>query len=183
MTWTLSPCLSQCTGFPLRLSPVILVFHAWFLSPFILLYLLLQIWKYEGVEKDADCSLAQLHITVETPEGQCTTDALLTGGMNGSLRYVCSDQYYLHIWNAHVQFTLVQFWSGGVFTYIHKLQHANLTSIGSTWRDLERSICKQSYQVTCDNSELPERHKFLLLRSINWLLFFFSLFIEVQERF
>ncbi|KMT09165.1 hypothetical protein BVRB_6g132700 [Beta vulgaris subsp. vulgaris] len=44
-----------------------------------------KIWKYEGVEKDADCSLAQLHITVETPEGQFTTDALLTGGMNGSL--------------------------------------------------------------------------------------------------
>ncbi|XP_021728064.1 DDB1- and CUL4-associated factor 4-like [Chenopodium quinoa] len=44
-----------------------------------------KIWKYQDVEKDADCSLALTHITVETPEGQCAADALITGGMNGSL--------------------------------------------------------------------------------------------------
>ncbi|XP_021850780.1 uncharacterized protein [Spinacia oleracea] len=44
-----------------------------------------KIWKYQDVEKDADSSLALMNITVETPEGQCAANALLTGGMNGSL--------------------------------------------------------------------------------------------------
>lgn len=44
-----------------------------------------RIWRYQGLEKDADCSLALIPITIETEEGQFAADALITGGMNGSL--------------------------------------------------------------------------------------------------
>ncbi|XP_057543759.1 uncharacterized protein LOC130823152 isoform X2 [Amaranthus tricolor] len=44
-----------------------------------------KIWKYQGVDKDADCSLALMCIDVQTPEGQCSSNSLITGGKNGCL--------------------------------------------------------------------------------------------------
>ena len=54
----------------------------------------LQIWKYQGVDKDADCSLALMCIDVQTPEGQCSSNSLITGGKNGCLRYVWLIPYF-----------------------------------------------------------------------------------------
>ena len=39
------------------------------------------------MDRLADCALEQTHIDVITPEGQTRTIALLTGGINGLLRY------------------------------------------------------------------------------------------------
>lgn len=51
----------------------------------------MQVWKYSGTEKIGDSALERIHIDVQTQEGQTKTDVLLTGGINGSLRYIyCS---------------------------------------------------------------------------------------------
>jgi WD repeat-containing protein 21A len=49
---------------------------------------MLQVWKYSETDKIVDGALEQIHIGVQTPEGQTETDVLLTGGVNGSLRYI-----------------------------------------------------------------------------------------------
>lgn len=50
----------------------------------------LQVWKYFGTEKIGDSALERIHVDVQTLEGQTKTDVLLTGGINGSLRFVYS---------------------------------------------------------------------------------------------
>ncbi len=47
----------------------------------------LQVWRYSGTDKIVDAALEQIHIDVQTPEGQTEKDLLLAGGVNGSLRY------------------------------------------------------------------------------------------------
>lgn len=47
----------------------------------------LQVWKYSGTQKIPYGALEQIHMGVQTPEGQTQTDVLLTGGRNNSLRY------------------------------------------------------------------------------------------------
>lgn len=47
----------------------------------------MQVWKYRETRDSADGSLEQIYAGVQTPEGQIQTDILLTGGINGSLRY------------------------------------------------------------------------------------------------
>ncbi|KAK9678742.1 hypothetical protein RND81_11G230800 [Saponaria officinalis] len=44
-----------------------------------------KVWRYQDVDRDAIRSLSLVNINVETSEGQCSTDALLTAGVNGSL--------------------------------------------------------------------------------------------------
>ncbi|XP_059437328.1 uncharacterized protein LOC132170380 isoform X3 [Corylus avellana] len=46
------------------------------------------VWKYSETDKIVDGALEQIHIDVQTPEGQTETDVLLTGGANGSLSFV-----------------------------------------------------------------------------------------------
>ncbi|XP_062162975.1 uncharacterized protein LOC133869896 [Alnus glutinosa] len=46
------------------------------------------VWKYSETDKIVDGALEQIHIDVQTPEGQTETDVLLTGGVNGSLSFV-----------------------------------------------------------------------------------------------
>eukprot|EP00257_Ricinus_communis_P021867 XP_015581441.1 uncharacterized protein LOC8268045 isoform X1 [Ricinus communis] len=43
------------------------------------------VWKYQGTEKMADGALDQMHIHLQTPEGQTEVDVLVTGGTDGSL--------------------------------------------------------------------------------------------------
>ncbi|GAV75061.1 hypothetical protein CFOL_v3_18540, partial [Cephalotus follicularis] len=45
------------------------------------------VWKYQSTEMMADGALEQIHIDLQTPEGQTGTDILLTGSSNGSLRF------------------------------------------------------------------------------------------------
>jgi WD repeat-containing protein 21A len=54
----------------------------------IIIFCMLQVWKYSETDKIVDGALEQIHIGVQTPEGQTETDVLLTGGVNGSLRYI-----------------------------------------------------------------------------------------------
>lgn len=54
----------------------------------IIIFCMLQVWKYSETDKIVDGALEQIHIDVQTPEGQTETDVLLTGGANGSLRYI-----------------------------------------------------------------------------------------------
>jgi WD repeat-containing protein 21A len=49
---------------------------------------MVQVWKYSETDKIVDGALEQIHVDVQTPEGQTETDVLLTGGVNGSLRYI-----------------------------------------------------------------------------------------------
>ncbi|KAL9245666.1 hypothetical protein vseg_019291 [Gypsophila vaccaria] len=44
-----------------------------------------KVWRYRDVDRDAIRSLSLANIDVETSEGQCSTDALLAAGVNGSL--------------------------------------------------------------------------------------------------
>ncbi|XP_041027393.1 DDB1- and CUL4-associated factor 4 [Juglans microcarpa x Juglans regia] len=46
------------------------------------------VWKFSETDKIADGALEQMHVDVQTPEGQTETDVLLTGGLNGSLSFV-----------------------------------------------------------------------------------------------
>ncbi|KAF5475361.1 hypothetical protein F2P56_007170 [Juglans regia] len=46
------------------------------------------VWKYSETDKIADGALEKIHVDVQTPEGLTETDALLTGGANGSLSFV-----------------------------------------------------------------------------------------------
>ncbi|GLT69551.1 hypothetical protein SLA2020_416940 [Shorea laevis] len=46
------------------------------------------VWKYSETDKIVDGALEQIHVDVQTPEGQIEIDALLTGGVNGSLSFV-----------------------------------------------------------------------------------------------
>lgn len=43
------------------------------------------VWKYEGTDRIADAALESIQVNLQTPEGQTETEALLTGGVNGSL--------------------------------------------------------------------------------------------------
>lgn len=54
---------------------------------FIMISYSLQVWKYRDTQKLVDGALEQIYATVQTPEGRTQTDLLLTGGINGSLRY------------------------------------------------------------------------------------------------
>ena len=47
----------------------------------------LQVCRYSGTDKIVDGALEQMHIDVETPEGQTEKDFLLAGSVNGSLSY------------------------------------------------------------------------------------------------
>ncbi|GMY35078.1 ddb1- and cul4-associated factor 4 [Fagus crenata] len=46
------------------------------------------VWGYSGTDKIVDAALEQIHIDVQTPEGQTEKDLLLAGGVNGSLSLV-----------------------------------------------------------------------------------------------
>lgn len=65
----------------------LLCFCVKFYSVFIIVYHSLQVWKYSGTQNLAYGALEQIHVDVQTPEGQTQTDVLLTGGRNRSLRY------------------------------------------------------------------------------------------------
>lgn len=54
----------------------------------LIIFRTLQVWKYSETDKIVDGALEQIHVDVQTPEGQIEIDALLTGGVNGSLRYI-----------------------------------------------------------------------------------------------
>ncbi|XP_010260798.1 PREDICTED: uncharacterized protein LOC104599783 [Nelumbo nucifera] len=43
------------------------------------------IWKYQSTDRIADSALEQLHVDIQTAQGQSETDVLLMGNMNGSL--------------------------------------------------------------------------------------------------
>ncbi|XP_048317838.2 uncharacterized protein LOC107411560 isoform X2 [Ziziphus jujuba] len=45
------------------------------------------VWKYSGTQKIPYGALEQIHMGVQTPEGQTQTDVLLTGGRNNSLSF------------------------------------------------------------------------------------------------
>ncbi|KAK7303833.1 hypothetical protein RJT34_14750 [Clitoria ternatea] len=45
------------------------------------------VWKYKGTNRIGISALEHLHVDVQTPEGQCETDVLLTGSVNGSLSF------------------------------------------------------------------------------------------------
>lgn len=53
---------------------------------FIILFML-KVWKYQSTEKIADSAMDQIHIDIHTAEGQTEANVLITGGVNGSLRY------------------------------------------------------------------------------------------------
>ncbi|KAK7856083.1 hypothetical protein CFP56_024978 [Quercus suber] len=46
-----------------------------------------QVWKYGGTDKIVNGALEQIHIDVQTLEGQSEMDVLLAGGVHGSLRH------------------------------------------------------------------------------------------------
>lgn len=48
---------------------------------------MLKVWKYRSTEKIADSAMDQIHIDIHTAEGQTEANVLITGGVNGSLRY------------------------------------------------------------------------------------------------
>ncbi|KAJ1407607.1 WD40/YVTN repeat-like-containing domain superfamily, partial [Sesbania bispinosa] len=45
------------------------------------------VWKYQGTEKTRICAMEHIKVDVQTAEGQCETDLLLTGSTNGSVSF------------------------------------------------------------------------------------------------